>query len=96
MGKKTRIVTKGEYCCDFETTSLKQYELEGRTRVYLYKIVDLKTGKKEHYGVNIEDFIDYIFTDKDILKVYFHNLSFDGAFIIYYLSSYGERVEICR
>ena len=85
--KSKRVTTKGEYCCDFETTSLKQYELEGCTRVYLYKIVDLKTGKKEHYGVNIEDFIQYIFTDKDILKVYFHNLSFDGAFIIYYLLS---------
>ena len=89
MEKKTRIVTKGEYCCDFETTSLKQYELEGRTRVYLYKIVDLKTGKKEHYGVNIEDFIDYIFNQKDLLKIYFHNLSFDGEFIIYHLMEKG-------
>lgn len=89
MEKKTRIVTKGEYCCDFETTSLKQYELEGRTRVYLYKIVDLKTGKKEHYGVNIEDFIEYIFTQKDLLKIYFHNLSFDGEFIIYHLMEKG-------
>ena len=84
-----RVVTKGEYCCDFETTSLKQYEIEGETRVYLYKIVDLKTGKKEHYGVNIEDFIQYIFTEKDILKVYFHNLSFDGSFIIYHLMTTG-------
>lgn len=83
--QKRRIVTKGEYCCDFETTSLKQYEIEGITRVYLYKIVDLKTGKKEHYGVNIEDFIDYIFSQKDLLKIYFHNLSFDGEFIIYHL-----------
>ena len=84
-----RVVTKGEYCCDFETTSLKQYEIEGETRVYLYKIVDLKTGKKEHYGVNIEDFIQYIFTENDILKVYFHNLSFDGSFIIYHLMTTG-------
>lgn len=85
MDKEKRIVTKGEYCCDFETTSLKQYEVEGLTRVYLYKIVDLKTGKKEHYGINIEDFINYIFSEKDVLKVYFHNLSFDGSFIIYHL-----------
>lgn len=79
------VHTKGEYCCDFETTSKEQYLKEGSTRVYLYRLVDLRSGKKVKMGVNIESFINSLKTDENITKVYFHNLSFDGAFIIDYL-----------
>ena len=79
-----KLVLKGEYCADFETTSKVQYLKEGRTKVYLYKIVSLRTGKG-WYGLSINDFFAKISTNKDIKKVYFHNLSFDGTFITYYL-----------
>ena len=30
------------YCADFETTSLAQYQVEGCTRVYLWKIMGVR------------------------------------------------------
>lgn len=73
------------YCADFETTSKKQYEIEGKTRVYLWclKSVD---GKKSSLGVSIDTFFDEIskLEDEKII-VYFHNLSFDGDFILWWL-----------
>lgn len=80
-----RVGKSKEYCCDFETTSKYQYEKEGLTRVYLFRLVDLKTGLKVKLGVNISEFINEIKINKNISKVYFHNLSFDGCFIIDYL-----------
>lgn len=79
------IHTKGEYCCDFETTSKAQYLRDGYTKIYLYRMVDLKSGKKVDMGINIESFINSLKINKDITKVYFHNLSFDGTFIIDHL-----------
>ena len=80
-----KVKTKGEYCCDFETTSKNQYLKEGLTRVYLFRLVDLKTGLDIKQGTSISEFINNIENDKKIEKVYFHNLSFDGCFIIDYL-----------
>lgn len=80
-----RIKTKGEYCCDFETTSKNQYLKEGLTRVYLFRLVDLKTGLDVKQGTSMSEFINNIENDKKIEKIYFHNLSFDGCFIIDYL-----------
>lgn len=87
---------KGEYCCDFETTSKAQYEIEGRTRVYLYKWVSLLTGEGK-YGLSLNEFIEDIKLNEDMKKIYFHNLSFDGTFIINFLLEnnykYTEKVQ---
>lgn len=77
-------------CADFETTSETQYNEEKETRVYLYHFRNLSENISV-YGVNIEDFIEQLVNigkrEKQDIRCYFHNLSFDGSFILYYLYS---------
>ena len=75
------------YCADFETTSEEQYKLEGSTRVYLYKIMGVNDDV-DIMGVSINDFIENIKTLGECL-IYFHNLSFDGEFILWFLLDNG-------
>lgn len=65
------------YMCDFETT------LDVPTRVWLWSITNIKTGKVVKNGATIEEFIEYI--SNRWCVCYFHNLKFDGEFILYYL-----------
>ena len=74
------------YVCDFETTSYSFYKRNGYTKVWLYSIAT--ENKVIKNGNSIEDFISYIKTLKNP-TIYFHNLKFDGSFIIYYLLSNG-------
>jgi hypothetical protein len=74
-----------ELVADFETTSKAQYLLEDRTRVYLYGIKKLSGGSIK-MGISIEDFFNDLLTYNDHLTIYFHNLSFDGEFILWYLA----------
>lgn len=66
---------------DFETT------LEVPTRVWLYAICDIKTSKVVNTGTSIEEFLDYLKTKW--ATVYFHNLKFDGEFIVQHLIKNG-------
>ena len=94
--KKSKLRLNHEYCCDFETTSKEQYLIEGRTRVYLYKWTSLD-GSKSKVGLSIKEFLEDLKNNKDIHKIYFHNLSFDGNFILYGLFEngyiYKEKIE---
>ena len=75
------------YCADFETTSLEQYKVEGQTRVYLWKMMGVDTSH-DVIGISIDTFMDNL----DCLKggvCYFHNLSFDGEFILWHLLEQG-------
>lgn len=72
---------------DFETTSYETYKQEGRTWVWLYAISDPE-GNIINHGTNIKSFIK--FTRKCYGQtIYFHNLKFDGSFIISYLLESG-------
>ena len=71
------------YCADFETTSLAQYEVEGCTRVYLWKLMGVDTNTDE-LGIDMDSFIECI-KSLGCVDVYFHNLSFDGEFILWWL-----------
>lgn len=83
------------YVADFETTSEAQYLKEGQTKVYLWEYKDLE-NKVCKRGVNIESFF-YELKNENIPQpkaykkaiVYFHNLSFDGEFILWYLERNG-------
>ena len=83
------------YCADFETTSMQQYAVEGCTRVYLWCLmgVDNLINKM---GVDLDSFIKFISGLGDA-TIYFHNLSFDGEFIIWWLLeheySYDENIK---
>lgn len=87
---KKRTKYKDIFCCDFETTSEKQYLAEGETRVYLWHCKNLKNVKRLGYGVNIQSFFEYLVKEQ-VDTAYFHNLSFDGSFILDYLVSLGYK-----
>ena len=79
------------YCADFETTPYKQSLIEKRTRVYLYQIMDVDS-KESKVGISIDDFFDYLKSIKyERFIVYFHNLSFDGEFILWYLMEHNYK-----
>ena len=75
------------YCADFETTSYQQYQVEGCTRVYLWKLMGVDNLINQT-GVNIESFINFVGSLGSCV-VYFHNLSFDGEFILWYILEEG-------
>lgn len=74
MARRVRILS-----CDFETTT------GDRTNVWLWGAYDI-LSKEFVWGRTIEDFVDYI--DEANTRAYFHNLKFDGMFLLdHYLKS---------
>lgn len=71
-----------KYVADFETTTD-----ENDIRVWAYSVVNIDTLEVEDVGSDIEGFINFI--SNKSTKVYFHNLKFDGEFILYYLLKNG-------
>lgn len=72
------------HAADFETTSYKDYEEDGFTRAYLWCIKDIDKPKVTN-GDTIEEFIAYLTLLEENSTIYFHNLAFDGCFILDYL-----------
>ena len=81
------MVSDKWYVADFETTNHDFYLQYGYTKVWLYAICD-KNAEITNYGSSIEEFISFIRTLYG-KSIYFHNLKFDGTFIIDYLLSWG-------
>lgn len=75
---------KDWFVADFETKNEDFYNENGFTEVWLYAISNPQ-GEIVNYGENIEQFIDYCKKELSNCIVYFHNLRFDGSFIINYL-----------
>lgn len=67
------------YVADFETTVG-----EDSTRVWAYAICNINNPQHFEYGNSIDDFMLWL-SNKDGVRVYFHNLKFDGEFIISWL-----------
>lgn len=67
------------FVADFETTV---YDYQDKTEVWAAAIVELYTEDVVILG-SIEEFISYLFTLKTNVNVAFHNLKFDGSFILY-------------
>ncbi len=68
---------------DFETTTS-----EDDCRVWAYGICEVGNPDYFTYGNNIDDFMEYCKTSKNS-TFYFHNLKFDGEFIIVWLFEHG-------
>ena len=68
----------GIYACDFETTT----DIDD-CRVWAIGIYNIET-EQFHYGNNIDFFFNYS-SRVEQSKFYFHNLKFDGSFILSYL-----------
>ena len=83
------------YCADFETTSYQQYEVEGCTKVYLWKLMGVDNDI-DKIGIDMNSFIQTI-TELGCSTIYFHNLSFDGEFILWWLLeneyTYDEEIK---
>lgn len=68
--------------CDFETTV---YEGQEYTEVWAAAFVYLDDLDNQIVFNSIEHFFNFIFNEKGNLILYFHNLKFDGNFILAYL-----------
>lgn len=72
---------------DFETTTVntKYYKNTGDSIVYLWYLENLNNNNN-YLGNSLNDFIDTIINNSSQFDlIYFHNLSFDGYFIMKYL-----------
>ena len=72
------------YVADFETTTLEE-----DCRVWAYAICEVGNKDNIIIGTNIDDFMKWCRTQKENVKVYFHNLKFDGQFILTWLFRNG-------
>lgn len=75
------------YMADFETTV---YEGQEKTEVWAAALVELYTEDVKIFH-SIEEFFSYIVEMKQNIRLYFHNLRFDGSFILsYFMRKYEQ------
>lgn len=72
------------YTADFETTTD-----ENDCRVWAYALCNIDDINDFCYGTSFEEFIDFCMNKNKNYTLYFHNLKFDGAFIISWLLHNG-------
>lgn len=81
--------------CDFETTTIKTnyYKQNKSSRVWLAygkNFSNIEENKdKDILTTNIDDFFNYFWNQKESATLFFHNLSWDGEFIKWYLVENG-------
>lgn len=75
-------VARKKYVSDFETTTK-----EDDCRVWAYGCMEIGNKKNIKIGTKIEDFMDWC--KKEKCDIYFHNLKFDGSFIVNWLLHNG-------
>lgn len=71
------------WVADFETTVEKD-----QSRVWAYALCDINNTDTFYYGNSIDDFISWA-SLQDGERIYFHNLKFDGEFILSWLFNHG-------
>ena len=72
------------FTADFETATW----LENETYVWCWAVCNIDNIDQTEHGNNIEDFLMWCSYQPNA-KIYFHNLKFDGEFIIYHLLKNG-------
>lgn len=72
------------FTADFETVTW----LENETYVWLWAVCEIDNIDNVEWGIDMESFLDWCKYNGNNL-LYFHNLKFDGEFIISYLLSHG-------
>lgn len=78
-----------KFTADFETTTDPE-----DCRVWAYATCEIGDPENFEYGNNIYDFLEWCANPKENYKIWFHNLRFDGEFIIWALLDMGfEWVE---
>ena len=77
------------FTADFETSTW----ISNETWVWAWALCDIENLDNVEVGNSIEDFFERIKKEANPY-IYFHNLKFDGEFILYYLMTHGfEYVE---
>ena len=77
-----------KYCADFETATW----LDNESYVWAWALCNIEDTNEIKIGNTIESFFEEI--EKENATLYFHNLKFDGEFILYYLLKNGfKRIE---
>ena len=71
------------YVADFETTTKSFYEKYGYVKVWLFAICD-SDSNVVCIGETIEEFMEWCYNHPKC-DIYFHNLRFDGSFILSYI-----------
>lgn len=81
---------------DFETTTGENFNIEKEVRVWAFSCIEI--GNYDNYvcGNNIDDFMSYISSGWNNHTCYFHNLKFDGEFILYWLGRNGYKEVLDR
>ncbi len=80
------------YVADFETTSETQVKIDGFTAVWGVVCMNVLTEEKSFISNNLTDFMNWTSLDNNSHKtktIYFHNLKFDGPFIVDFLLRNG-------
>ena len=72
------------YVADFETTTD-----ENDCRVWAYSLCNIDDYTEFHYGNSLDGFMEFCANPKINYKLWFHNLKFDSAFILYWLEQQG-------
>lgn len=72
------------FAADFETTTD-----ENDCRVWAYAVCNVEDYTDFRYGNSIDEFFDFCSNSKENYRLWFHNLKFDGIYIIHYLLSHG-------
>lgn len=75
-------MARKKFACDFETTTK-----EDDCRVWAYGYMEIGNKKNYKIGNSIKEFME--FCKKSLADLYFHNLKFDGSFIINWLMKNG-------
>ena len=72
------------YTADFETTTDEE-----DCRIWAYALCNIDDPTEFYYGTTFEEFIDFCANPINNYTLYFHNLKFDGSFIISWLLNNG-------
>ena len=72
------------YTADFETTTDEE-----DCRIWAYALCNIDDPTEFYYGTTFEEFIDFCANPINNYTLYFHNLKFDGSFIISWLLHNG-------
>jgi len=79
-------MARKKFSCDFETTTNPD-----DCRVWAYGYMEIGNKKNFKIGNNIDDFMDW--AKKTKADLYFHNLKFDGSFIVNWLLKNGFKFD---
>lgn len=87
--KKGKKQEKKVYICDFETANNAEIN-DKETYVWLGVSIDMRTDHVENIAHNVEEYYEW-FTSLNGGTFYFHNLAFDGNFLLAYLMKIGYK-----